>query len=150
METSLVESLITSGDSTGLLEAKQQAERDYEKARADVDRASSALDAARATLSEARNARTEARREWDEMMRSSRKPRQKNIVRRILAEVSEPKNRRQIIDATELDPTTVSTTLTRLRKAGFVSRVGDGFTGNWTITPEGRAFMESDAPMPKQ
>lgn len=149
MET-LVESLV--GDSTGLLERKQDAERAYEQARADVERAQLALSRARADMVEARTLRAEARKEWDETMRATRKPRQKNIVRRILSSLEGYDNgrtRNEIIKATEIDATSVSTTLTRCKKAGFVSRDDVGFAGLWVITAEGLRWLNSEEPMPQ-
>lgn len=142
----LVRTLVNEGP----LAAKQEAERDYEVARMDVERAVIALSNARHAFALARSARVEARKEYEASVKEQRKPRQTNIVRRILSDVERgPATRKQIIESTALDPTTVSTTLTRLKKAGFVSRSGDGFTGKWEITPAGSEFAESDAPMPK-
>lgn len=142
----LVRTLVNEGP----LVAKQEAEREYEVARMDVERAVLALANARHAFGLARTARTEARKEYESTVKAHRKPRQTNIVRRILEDIKRgPATRKQIIESTALDPTTVSTTLTRLKKAGFVSRTGDGFTGKWEITQDGTRFSDSDASMPK-
>jgi len=149
MET-LVESLV--GDATGLLDRKQEAERVYEQARAEVERAQITLSRARADMNEARTLRAEARKEWHETVRASRKPRQKNIVRRVLASLKgydTGATRKEIIQLTGIDPTSVSTTLTRCKKAGFVVRDGEDFSGLWVITKAGWEWLDSDAPMPQ-
>jgi predicted transcriptional regulator len=135
----------------GAFESKQEAERLYIVAQQKVEQSKSDLEIAKADLGQARANRKAARDEYDDEQRARRKPRQKNIVRRILVVLDGNKEqpRQVIIAETGLDATTVSSTLTRLRKAGFVVRDGDGFTGLWRITDKGSAFINSDAPFPK-
>lgn len=133
------------------IDRKQTAEREYEIARGRVEQARRDLAAAQVALVQARAERREARAEYEEQVRARRKPRQTNIVRRILAEIAaNPMDRKSIVDKTGLDATTVSSTLTRLRRAGFVHRDGTDYAGKWTATPAGVAFRDSDAPFPKE
>jgi predicted transcriptional regulator len=136
---------------TGAFEGKQEAERQYILAVQKVEQIKRDLETAKHELREARASRKAARDDYDDEQRRMRKPRQTNIVRRILTALNGnvAYTRQQIIAETRLDATTVSSTLTRLRKAGFVTRNGDGFTGLWQITSEGSAFITSDAPFPK-
>lgn len=134
----------------GPLAAKQAAEREVEIAREDVELAIAALAGARKSLTHARAERAASRQDYEASVRMGRKPRQTNIVRRILDDIARgPATRKQLIDSTGLSAATVSTTLTRLRKAEFVTRTGEGFTGKWEITQTGTEFAASDAPMPK-
>lgn len=147
MSTDILSEMVESG----AFEGKQEAERLYIVAQQRVEQAKRDLEIAKADLRQARANRKAARDEYDDEQRARRKPRQTNIVRRILAVLdgNTEQPRQVIIAETGLDATTVSSTLTRLRKAGFVVRDGDGFTGMWRITGEGAAFMNSDAPFPK-
>lgn len=136
---------------TDALSAKQTAERRYEEARAAVLRAQDDLATARTALREARAERAQARQSFEDAMRTQRKPRQRNVVRRILETMVNAGNgltRRQIIEISGLDATSVSTTLTRCKRAGFVVRDGE-FTGLWVLTGAGSDWLHSEAPMPK-
>lgn len=138
---------------TDALSAKQAAERKYEEARGALIRAQDDLDAARTMLREARGERAHARNNFEEAMRTQRKPRQRNVVRRILDVLQDAGTgltRRQIIEMSGLDATSVSTTLTRCKRAGFVSRDGENFTGMWVITEAGDEWRRGETPMPKQ
>jgi DNA-binding IclR family transcriptional regulator len=132
---------------SGAFEGKQEAERLYIVAQQRVEQAKRDLEIAKADLRQARANRKAARDEYDDEQRARRKPRQTNILAVLDGNTEQP--RQVIIAETGLDATTVSSTLTRLRKAGFVVRDGDGFTGLWRITGEGSAFINSDAPFPK-
>ena len=147
MGTNILREMVESG----AFDSKQEADRMYVLAQQKVEQAKHDLEIAKSDLRDARAKRKEARDHYEEEQRSRRKPRQTNIVRRILAVLdgNTEQPRQVIIAETGLDATTVSSTLTRLRKAGFVVRDGDGFTGLWRITDEGSAFINSDAPFPK-
>lgn len=132
------------------LDEKQDAERKYEEARAAVVDAQKALADARAAVKEARTERSLARARYEDAQRAKRKPRQQNVVRRVLAAVeSSPATRKQIIERSGLDATSVSTTLTRCKRVGFVNRDGDDFVGLWAITDAGREWKNSDRRMPE-
>lgn len=146
MSTDILSEMVESG----ALGHKQETERLFLVWQQRVAEAQETLDNAKRQLAEARAERKQARIQYEEEQRSRRKPRQTNIVRRILDDLSGgAKPRQDIITDTGLDATTVSSTLTRLRKAGFVARIGDGFTGQWSVTEAGRAFAKSDKPFPK-
>ena len=147
MSTDILSEMVESG----AFEGKQEAERLYIVAQQRVEQAKRDLEIAKVDVRQARANRKAARDEYNDEQRARRKPRQTNIVRRILAVLdgNTEQPRQVIIAETGLDATTVSSTLTRLRKAGFVVRDGDGFTGLWRITGEGSAFINSDAPFPK-
>jgi predicted transcriptional regulator len=147
MSTNLVVEMVGSGS----LDRKISAEREYEVARSRVDQARQELAVAQNALVVARAERRDARNAYEEDARARRKPRQTNIVRRILSQIAESSaTRKEIVDETGLDPTTVSSTLTRLRHAGFVERDGSDFAGKWKTTTEGMSFLNSDAPFPKE
>ena len=147
MSTDILSEMVESG----AFEGKQEAERLYIVAQQRVEQAKRDLEIAKVDVRQARANRKAARDEYNDEQRARRKPRQTNIVRRILAVLdgNTEQPRQVIIAETGLDATTVSSTLTRLRKAGFVVRDGDGFTGLWRITGKGSAFINSDAPFPK-
>jgi len=131
---------------------KQDAERRYENARKSLAEAQDALDAARAEVRDARKERGEARSKYAEHIKASRKPRQKDVVRRVLKALwdkPEGITRQDIIKMSELEAASVSTTLTRCKRAGFVTRDGDDFVGLWNITDSGRDWLHSNKPMPK-
>jgi DNA-binding transcriptional ArsR family regulator len=143
--------LVTEMVGEGMLATKHAAERHYESVREDVEHARKNLADAQAALVEARATRKAARDKYEDEIRARRKPRQKNIVRRILNEVhGEERSRMEIVEATGLDATTVSSTLTRLRRAGFVNRAGDDYHGKWIATLDGIAFSAGDLPFPKE
>jgi DNA-binding IclR family transcriptional regulator len=134
------------------LSAKQAAERNYDEARDAVSRALLSVDAARTALKEARAEKVRARQEYDDAIKENRKPRQKNVVRRVLDSLSHERaglTRKSVIEKSGLDATSVSTTLTRCKRAGFVSRDGDDFVGLWVLTDAGAAWLDSEEPMPK-
>ena len=144
--------LVTEMVGEGMLAAKQTAEREYEIARGRVEQAKRDLASAQAVLGQARASRQAARIQYEDEVRANRKPRQTNIVRRIL-DVIQPGNgatRAEIVRRTQLDATTVSSTLTRLRRAGFVTRDGDDFAGLWVATQNGIMWAASNAAFPKE
>ena len=143
--------LVTEMVGEGMLANKQSAEREYEQARGRVERAKRDLAEAQVALVAARSARQRARIEYEDEVRSRRKPRQTNIVRRILDVIQpgNPATRAEIVERTGLDPTTVSSTLTRLRRAGFVEREGD-FTGRWVASQDGITWAASNIAFPKE
>lgn len=148
MEITAVQSFVA-GDA---LTDKQAAERRYDEARAAVTAAQLALADARTAVRDARAEKVKARLRYEDSIRADRKPRQKNVVRRVLESLKGYDNgrtRRDIISGTGLDATSVSTTLTRCKRVGFVARSGDEFAGLWVITDAGWAWLESDEPMPK-
>lgn len=143
--------LVTEMVGEGMLAQKQAAEREYEQARGRVEQAKRELAAAQVALSAARSARQQARIEYEDEVRSRRRPRQTNIVRRILDVIQpgNPATRAEIVERTSLDATTVSSTLTRLRRAGFVEREGD-FAGRWVASQDGVIWAASNAAFPKE
>lgn len=143
--------LVTEMVGEGMLAAKQAAEREYDQARGRVEQAKRELAAAQVALTSARASRQQARIEYEDEVRSRRKPRQTNIVRRILDVIQpgNPATRAEIVERTSLDATTVSSTLTRLRRAGFVQREGD-FAGRWVASEAGTIWAASNAPFPKE
>ena len=146
MSTDILSEMVESG----ALGHKQETERLFLLWQQRVAEAQETLDNAKRQLAAARTERKQARVQYEQEQRSRRKPRQTNIVRRILDDLNDgPKQRQDIIASTGLDATTVSSTLTRLRKASFVARLGDNFAGLWTLTEAGRDFAKSDKPFPK-
>ena len=146
MSTDILSEMVESG----ALGHKQETERLFIIWQQRVVEAQENLEQAKRQLAEARAERKQARIQYEQEQRSRRKPRQTNIVRRILDDLNDgPKPRQEIIASTGLDATTVSSTLTRLRKASFVARLGDNFAGLWTLTEAGRDFAKSDKPFPK-
>lgn len=147
MSTDLVSEMV----GEGMLAEKQAAERRYEFARGRVEQVRAELAKAQADLIAARQERKTAREQYEDDVRARRKPRQRNIVRRIISSVvANPGTRAEIVERTGLDATTVSSTLTRLRRAGFVHRDGTDYAGKWVASPSGLEFMDGDAPFPKE
>jgi len=147
MTTDTVRTFIT----TGALGYKQDAERRYEECRQAVADAEQALTTAREDVREARAERQKAREQYDAFVKANRKPRQTNVVRRVLQRLEAGNTgmtRQQIIRETELEAASVSTTLTRCKRAGFVKRDGEDFAGLWILTEAGRDWLHSNLPMP--